>query len=128
MTKPAKEKSLFAQTHELTKMMKELKKISLKAIKVLEKALDSEDEKLAVQAAEKTLKFYSDAAKEIRTDQVNGILIEMKMGLVGQGTTVPDDNTPVLDFDNLTPEFRKSAEEAEDVVVVDLSDVNKIGG
>jgi len=126
MGRPAKGQSLFKSTHELTKMMKALKRINDKAIRVLDQAMDSADEKIRVAAAEKSIKFYADAAKEIRQDQINSTLIEMKMGLIGQGSTVPEDNTPVLNFDELHPDFaNKDVVDAENVV--DLSDVRKIG-
>lgn len=125
MGRPAKSQSLFKSTHELTKMMKALKKINDKAIRVLDAAMDSEDEKIRVAAAEKSIKFYADAAKEIRQDEINSTLIEMKLGLIGQGSTAQDDNTPQLNFDEIHQDFRDNVVDAQNVV--DLSDVSKIG-
>lgn len=126
MTKPAKQQSMFSSKHELVKMVSSLKKLSAKAIKVLELALESEDEKTRMVAAEKLLKFYYDSAKEVRQDEINNLIMQIKVeGLIGQGSTAEDDNTPVLDFDNLHPQFRDKVEDAQNVV--DLSDVSKIG-
>ena len=125
MGRPAKSQSLFKSTHELTKMMKALKKLNDKAILVLDKAMDSTDEKIRVAAAEKTIKFYADAAKEIRQDEINSTLIEMKLGLIGQGSTSQEDNTPQLNFDEIHSDFRDNVVDAQNVV--DLSDISKIG-
>lgn len=125
MGRPAKSQSLFKSTHELTKMMKALKKLNDKAILVLDKAMDSTDEKIRVAAAEKTIKFYADAAKEIRQDEINSTLIEMKLGLIGQGSTAQEDNTPQLNFDEIHQDFRDNVVDAQNVV--DLSDISKIG-
>lgn len=130
MGRPAKSQSLFKSTHELTKMVRSLKKLSEKAIAVLEKALDSQDEKLKVAAAQQLLKFYMDSAKETNQDSLNRLILQVKTeGLIGQGSTVPEDNTPVLDFENLHPQFRdQPVADAENIKdVVDLSDVSKIG-
>lgn len=126
MAKPAKQQSLFSSKHELLKMVSNLKKLMPKAIKVLELALESEDEKTRMVAAEKLLKFYYDGAKEVRQDEINNLIMQIKVeGLIGQGSTAEDDNAPVLDFDNLHPQFRDKVEDAQNVV--DLSDVSKIG-
>lgn len=127
MGRPAKSQSLFKSTHELTKMVRSLKKLSEKAITVLEKALESQDEKLKVAAAQQLLKFYMDSAKEVNQDSLNRLILQVKTeGLIGQGSTVPEDNTPVLNFEEIHPEFaNKDVVDAENVV--DLSDVNKIG-
>lgn len=126
MGRPAKSQSLFKKKHELSRSVAELKKLLPEALKVLAEAMKSQDEKIKVGAAEKVLKFHADAVKEIRQDEINTTLIEMKMGLIGQGSTVPEDNTPVLNFDELHPDFaNKDVVDAENVV--DLSDVSKIG-
>lgn len=122
----AKAKPIFTKTHELKPILTKLKKVSKKAIEVLEKALTSDDEKIRVAAAEKLLKFYVDTSKEVNQDEMNRLILEIKTsGMIGQGSTVPEDNAPVLDFDNLHPEFRDKVEDAQNVV--DLSDVSKLG-
>lgn len=126
MTKPAKSKSLFGSTHELAKMVRSLKKVSDKAIKVLEAGLDSEDEKLRLQAAQQLLKFYADTAKEVNQDQLNRLILEVKASnLIGQGSTVPEDSTPRLNFDEIHPDFRDDVEDAQNVV--DMGQVNRVG-
>lgn len=124
----AKSKPIFTKTHELKPILTKLKKVSKKAIEVLEKALTSDDEKIRVAAAEKLLKFYVDTSKEVNQDEMNRLILEIKTsGLIGQGSTV-EDNTPVLDFDNLHPQFRDKVEDAINMKdVVDLSQVSKIG-
>jgi HEAT repeat protein len=117
---PASPKPLFSKTHELNKLVRQLKKISAKAVEVLEQGLSSEDERVRMIAAEKLLKFYMDAAEAQRADEIKAMLLDIKAnGLIGGGSTTEDDNTPALDFDNINPEF-------QDVAVVDMGNVNKI--
>lgn len=125
MAQPAKEQSLFKKTHELAKMLRSIKKVSDKAIKVLEMGLESEDEKIRMQAAQQLLKFYVDTAKEVNQDQINRLILEIKStGLIGNGSTANDDDTtPKLDFDSIHPDFRDNA---TDVEVIDMGSVNKI--
>lgn len=118
-------KSLFKKKHELAKLVRDLKKVSQKAIDILEEGLSSPDERVRMMAADKLLKFYMDAANDVRQDEIKSILLDVKMnGLIGQGSTAEDDNTPVLDFDNLNPEF--ASQDVQDVQVVDMGAVNKI--
>ena len=113
-------KPMFRKAHELAKLVRDLKKISKKAVDVLEQGLSSEDERVRMLAAEKLLKFYMDSANEVRQDEIKAMLLDIKMnGLIGGGSTADDDNTPALDFDNISEEFK-------DVQVVDMGDVNKI--
>jgi hypothetical protein len=118
---PTKEQPVFKKTHELAKLVRDLKKISKKAIEVLEKGLDSQDERVRMLAAEKLLKFYTDAAKDVNEDELKRLLLEVKLrGMVGAGSTAQEDeDTPALDFDNISPEFR-------DVPVIDMGNINKI--
>lgn len=117
---PASPKSMFKKTHELAKLVRDLKKISKKAVDVLEAGLSSNDERVRMMAAEKLLKFYMDSANEVRQDEIKAMLLDIKMnGLIGNGSTAEDDSTPALDFDNISEEFRDSQ-------VIDMGDVNKI--
>lgn len=112
-------KPLFKKQHELAKMVKQLNKISKKAVEVLEAGLTSTDERVRMIAAEKLLKFYMDSAEAQRADEIKALLLDIKVsGLIGQGSTA-DDDTPALDFDNISPEFANSQ-------VIDMGDVNKI--
>lgn len=118
---PASPKPLFKKQHELAKMVKQLNKISKKAVEVLEAGLTSEDERVRMIAAEKLLKFYMDSAEAQRADEIKSLLLDIKLsGMIGNGSTADDDNTPALDFDNISPEF------ADAQNVVDLGTVNKI--
>jgi hypothetical protein len=117
---PTKEQPVFKKTHELARLVRDLKKISKRAIEVLEKGLDSQDERVRMLAAEKLLKFYTDSAKDVNEDELKRLLLEVKLrGTAGAGSTVEDDDTPALDFDNISQEFR-------DVPVIDMGEVNKI--
>jgi hypothetical protein len=114
---PASSKPLFSKPHELAKMVRQLKKISAKAVEVLEQGLTSQDERVRMIAAEKLIKFYMDAAEAQRADEIKAMLLDIKAnGLIGRGSTTDDDDTPALDFDNINPEF----------VEVDMGNVNKI--
>lgn len=121
----AKSQPIFKKTHELAKLVRDLKKMSKRALEVLEQGLESEDEKIRMMAADKLIKYYMDSAKEINTDSLNRLILEVKaQGIVGNGSTANDDeNTPKLDFDNLHPDFRDNA---TDVEVIDMGSVNKI--
>jgi HEAT repeat protein len=117
---PASPKPLFKKAHELAKMVKQLNKISKKAVEVLEQGLTSEDERVRMIAAEKLLKFYMDSAEAQRADEIKAMLLDIKVnGLIGGGSTADDDSTPALDFDNISEEFRDSQ-------VIDMGTVNKI--
>lgn len=117
----AKQQPIFKKPHELTKFVSQLKKISKKALETLERSLDSQDERVRIIAAKELLKFYTDAANEVNADELKRLLLEVKAsGLIGAGSTAQeDDDTPVLRFDEITPEFA-------DAAVVDLGTVNKI--
>lgn len=119
---PTKQQAIFKKDHELKKLVSSLKKISKKAIETLERGLDSEDERVRMLAAEKLLKFYVDVSNEVNADELKRLLLEVKAnGLIGAGSTAQeDDDSPALDFDNISPEF------ATDVQVVDMGDVSKI--
>lgn len=119
---PASQKPLFSKKHELSKLVRDLKKLSTKALEVLEAGLTSQDERVRMIAAEKLLKFYTDSASEVRQDEIKALLLDIRTnGLIGNGSTADDDNTPALDFDNISPEFATDAQN-----VVDFGDVNKI--
>jgi hypothetical protein len=122
---PASTKPLFKKVHELAKLVRSLKKVSQKAVEVLEAGLTSDDERVRMIAAEKLLKFYADMANDVRQDEIKALLLEIKVGgLIGQGSTAEDDSTPVLDFDNLNPEFAN--QDVQDAQFVDMGAVNKI--
>jgi hypothetical protein len=116
-----KQQAIFKKDHELKKILGQLKKVSKKAIETLEAGLTSDDERVRMIAAEKLLKFYVDTANEINADELKRLLLEVKAsGLIGAGSTASqDDDSPALDFDNISEEFR-------DVPVIDMSNVNKI--
>lgn len=115
-------KPLFRKTHELAKLVRDLKKISKKAVDVLEAGLTSQDERVRMMAAEKLLKFYSDSAKEVSEDELKRLLLDVKLGgMIGKGSAADDeDDTPQLDFENINPEFIEAQN------VIDLGDVSKI--
>ena len=116
---PASPKPMFSKKHELSKLVRDLKKLSTKALEVLEAGLTSQDERVRMIAAEKLLKFYTDSASEVRADEIKALLLDIRTnGLIGQGSTA-DDDTPALDFDNISEEFRDSQ-------VIDMGTVNKI--
>lgn len=117
---PASPKPMFKKAHELAKLVKQLNKISKKAVEVLEQGLTSDDERVRMIAAEKLLKFYMDSAEAQRADEIKAMLLDIKVnGLIGNGSTADDDSTPALDFDNISEEFRDSQ-------VIDMGTVNKI--
>lgn len=117
---PASPKPMFKKAHELAKLVKQLNKISKKAVEVLEQGLTSQDERVRMIAAEKLLKFYMDSAEAQRADEIKAMLLDIKVnGLIGNGSTADDDDSPALDFDNISEEFRDSQ-------VIDMGTVNKI--
>jgi hypothetical protein len=118
---PTKAQPIFRKDHELADLLKRLKKLSKKTIEVLEQGLESTDERIRQQAANKIMDYLINVSKEVNQDQLNRLVLDIKaQGLVGAGTTAPeDDNTPKLDFDNIHPDFA-------DAEVVDMSDVRAV--
>lgn len=117
-----KSKPLFRKKHELAKLVRDLKKVSARAVEVLEAGLSSQDERVRMIAAEKLLKFYADTAKEVADDDLKRLLLDIKVGgMVGQGSTADDDDTPALNFDEIHEDFRNAT-------VVDMSNVSEIKG
>jgi hypothetical protein len=116
-----KAQPIFKKEHELLDVLKKLKKLSKGALAVLEQGLNSEDEKVKHTSAIKILDYYTAIAKEVNQDSLSRLVLDIKaQGLVGAGTTAPEDNnTPKLDFDNIHPDFA-------DAEVVDMSDVRAV--
>lgn len=116
-----KAQPIFRKEHELADLLKKLKKLSKKTIEVLEQGLESKDERIRQQAANKIMDYLINMSKEVNQDQLSRLVLEVKAsGLAGAGSAVPeDDDTPKLDFDNIHPDFK-------DAEVVDMSDVRAV--
>jgi hypothetical protein len=117
---PTKAQPIFRKDHELADLLKRLKKLSKKTIEVLEQGLESTDERIRQQAANKIMDYLINVSKEVNQDQLNRLVLEVKTsGLVGAGSSVQEDNTPILNFDEIHEDFR-------DAEVVDMSDVRAV--
>jgi hypothetical protein len=117
---PTKAQPIFKKEHELLGVLKKLKKLTAKALEVLEQGLNSEDEKLRHSSAKLIIDYYTATAKEVNNDQLSRLVLDIKaQGLVGAGTTAQEDNTPILNFDEIHEDFR-------DAQIVDMSDVRAV--
>ena len=114
-------KPVFTVKHELQKLSTDLKKVNKRAVETLEELLKDPDPKVKLQAARELVRMYIHVADLVRKDTVQAKLLDMKLNgaLVGNGSTAGDDDTPALDFNNISEEFR-------DTEVFDMSDVGKI--
>jgi hypothetical protein len=117
----ARAQPIFKKEHELTDLLKKLKKLSKKTIEVLEQGLESKDERIKQQAANKIMDYLISMSKEVNQDQLARLVLEVKTsGLIGAGSTATqDDNTPELNFDEIHPDFA-------DAEIVDMSDVKAV--
>lgn len=102
---------------DLKSVHTKLKGVSKKAIETLEKALDSEDEKIASSAAIKLLELGVQVAKEINSDKLTRLIAKVKLGS-GRGVLVPVGN-------------KKAEEEPEDVdtkpkSIVDFTTIQQV--
>lgn len=91
---------------KLGPLLKSLKTASKAAIEVLEKALESPDEKVRVSAAEKLLQFYMQTAKEINNDQVQRLIAELKLHpnrkpMTPVGNSPSGAPKPIVDFSTI---------------------------
>lgn len=76
-----KQRLSFIQTHKLSPLQKRLKKISNKAIEVLEAILEDENSstKEKMDASDKLLKMYIDVTKELNNDGLKRTLLQIKV-------------------------------------------------
>lgn len=77
----AEKRLSFIQNHKLSPLQKRLKKISNKAVEVLEKILDDKESstKEKMDASDKLLKMYIDVTKELNNDSLKRTLLQIKV-------------------------------------------------
>ena len=118
---PSQKQSLtFIQTHKLSPLQKRLKRISTKAVDVLEAILDGKESspKEKMDASDKLLKMYIDVTKELNNDSLKRTLLQIKVdgGLVSKEKEIEDDGSPsvmfmpdvIVDNDNVAKGGRKA--------------------
>lgn len=95
---------------QLKKLLKDLTGASKKAIDVLVKCLQSNDEKIRMQAAIKLLEFQKDVAEKVNQDQMQRLIAEIRFNRQPQGKLIPlqpgDESKPavvrpVVDFNTV---------------------------
>jgi hypothetical protein len=74
-----REESFLTDKLKLDKLLRSLATASKKAVEALETALNSQDEKVRVAAADKLLAFYVSTAKEVNNDQIQRLIAELKL-------------------------------------------------
>lgn len=89
------------QNHDLKATLRKLTKVSDEAIEVLVSLLGSTDERIRMTAADKLLGFQVDISDRIEKDAFQRLLARARLGNLG-GSSDPEDNTPLVDFDNIT--------------------------
>lgn len=129
----------FIQTHKLSPLQKRLKKISNKAIEVLEAILEDENSstKEKMDASDKLLKMYIDVTKELNNDGLKRTLLQIKVdgGMMSGSKALPsggeDDDEggavfmPDMVYDSSLGEGgRTSIVQDDDGGVIDLSKNN----
>lgn len=85
------------ENHNLLPLSNKVKKLSDKALSVLEDALASEDEKIRMDAAKTLLKMDVDISKVINEDAMSRLLLELKHN----GNPAPKETLPMVDFSNI---------------------------
>ena len=116
----SRKREVAIKPHSGEKLLREVKKLSAKALAVLEKGMDSEDEKIRILCAKQTLQFELDLEKAIDASEISRLVISMKTQ--NNLTTVPKNAALSIDFQNIHPDFRE-----EEPTVVDFSDIKQIG-
>lgn len=100
-----RELSFLDSSVDLKAVARKLTSASSKAVEVLLKCLESNDEKLRLQAATKLLEFQITVAKEISHDQMQRLIAEFKLARGGKTKLVDAENggkkKPVVDFANI---------------------------
>jgi hypothetical protein len=99
----ATEPSFVLDSIDLKQLQSNLKRVSKAAVDVLIKCLESEDEKMRMQAAKMLLEFQITVAKEISADQMSRLIAEVKLSRNPQGRIAEGDKpqAPLVDFDNI---------------------------
>ncbi len=85
------------EKHDLQATSDKLKKLSGKALEVLENNLMSDDPKIQMEAAKLLLKFDIDISKIINEDAMQRLLLELREN----GNPPPKNTTPLIDFSNI---------------------------
>lgn len=94
--------TFLKKNHELSKTLKLLQSCTKDAITVLQKGLESEDQKIATTCAKDLLGFEVQIAKMISDDQLQRQVAETRYsGKTTNLTTSEDDNIPRLDFNTV---------------------------
>ena len=117
----SRKREVAIKPHGSEKLLREVKKLSAKALAVLEKGMDSDDEKIRILCAKQTLQFELDLEKAIDASEISRLVISMKTQ--NNLTTVPQNNHPVLNFHEVSPEFR----DMDEPTIVNLEDIKQIG-
>lgn len=100
MTEPVKEIKRRNRPSELVKCIRALDKHAAKAIARLAQLCDSRDEKIALEAAKAIPKMIADMKEQAEKMDLQVLLVQHKLGN-GLRRDEPEDETPLVDFENL---------------------------
>ena len=89
------------QEHDLKSLKKMLLKEQKAAVDVLAKLMNSQDEKIAMQAASKMLDLLKEVTNAIDADDIKRMFLESKNPERTGQLSVDDDDTPDVDFTRL---------------------------
>jgi len=87
------------QSHDLAKLLRSMNKESDEALQVLLKLMESEDEKIRLEAVKLFLTTYKEIAKDINNDQFTRLLANHKYK--GPQQLEVEDDTPMIDFNSI---------------------------
>lgn len=93
------ETSFYRKKGELTSLLKSLTKVSEDAIEVLVEGLKSDDEKVRVSCADKLLTFQVSTAKAVNDDNLQRLILEIKLAKGGGPRELADEQKPTFCFD-----------------------------
>ena len=116
----ARQREVAIKEHGSEKPLREMKqkKLSSKALAVLEAGLTSEDKDYAFKCAKMILEHERNLEKDIDSSEISRIILSMKAGT--DLTTVPQQSNVVLNFNEINPDFR-------DIEATDFSEVKAVG-
>lgn len=93
---------IFKKTHELSKLLKDMKSLSDKSIQVLKEGLDSSDPKVQRDCAKLIIDYLISLGDKVNSDQLQRAILEVKMKGATPYLKPEDKAAPRLDFNNIS--------------------------
>lgn len=92
---------LRKQNNPLTALLKLLQKERISAVETLVKGMESEDLKMATSCAKQILDLEIELSEAINRDSMTRLIAEVKIGNGMGGSSVPEDNRPMINFNEI---------------------------